>query len=297
MGGVLSAPSRLAASVAAVTGIILAALLVPGGSLRLVGIERPTEALRRTPDLGPLKLIEWEGLALSSLDTKGDYEIRARRADYRKRQGAGGWITYHDLAELALRDVDFRLAVEGHEGFSSIPATVSELLPRVDGDDPFASGSGSRSSADVEGLPPLTRLVFEQIEITLDTAKARFILRARGGRYDIFTGTLVLEGDFRLEAPDGEVLEASRAVLSRDRPGLFLPIGQVVGDHHDPRSFFAVLDEAGRLSRTTRAKPMTYADLIESRERLVLMHYAEHAPQALRPLIAAMLAGLRGAGR
>ena len=296
-GSVIAAPSRLRAFVATVVGLSLVALSLLRAPSPRIETDLPRPAFRPAPDLGPLKLIEWDGLSLSSSDSRGDYEIRASEADYRKRQGASGWITYHDLAELSLSDVRFGLALRAHEGFSSIPATVSALLPRVEGDDPLSGASSPRSGTELDRLPPITRLVFEQVEITLDTPRTQVTLHALSGRYDIFGGTLLLEGSFRLEAPDGEVLEAPRAVLSRDRPGLYLPAGQVVEGRHDPRSFFAVLDEAGRLSRTTGAKPMPYADLIESRERLVLMHYAEHAPQALRPLIAAMLAGLRGAGR
>jgi hypothetical protein len=107
----------------------------------------------------------------------------------------------------------------------------------------------------------------------------------------------VLEERVELTVPDGTHVRAPLAVLSRDHEGMFLPLGYSTraGGQRDQSAFLA-LDSEGNLSATPGIPQISYDDLIAQKERLVLAHYAERAPPALRPFLLAVL-GQLGAPR
>lgn len=75
-----------------------------------------------------------------------------------------------------------------------------------------------------------------------------------------------------------EEIRAARALLSHEHERLTLPLGCQRKGKSTAQSVFVVLDEHGKLSATRGSGRFSYEDLIEEREWLVLLHYAERPP-------------------
>jgi hypothetical protein len=231
--------------------------------------------------------------------------LRAASIVYRNRKGAAGFVTYHDLAEVFATDARLSIELNASEGFSSIPEAMESLLAldveelSVEGESPAEprsaseSGNGATDRVGATRWPTVTRFVFEGLAIDRVSPGVEVSLEAKRGRYDIGAGTLLLEGGVVMRTSESEELRAARAVLSREHDGLYFPLGYQRKGKPTPQSAFVVLDERGEFSATRGAGRIAYEDLIDKRERLVLLHYAERAPPALRPLLVAILSGMR----
>jgi len=233
-------------------------------------------------------LIAWDGASVALIDDEGSYTLEASRVVYRNRRGAAGFLLYHDLADLSIHEGRLSIESEVFGGFASIPETIDRLLPR----------SLSKNDAD-DGLPGeqtrtavVTRLVLDRPFIELVSPQAGFALSADHGLYDVRSATLALDGEVVIRAPEGEVLRAPRAILARAHRGLYMPRGHELRERVEVGAAFAVLDDRGVLSTTVGGKRIAYEDLLEKREWLVLQHYAEHAPPAIRPLLIAILSAM-----
>jgi hypothetical protein len=229
---------------------------------------------------------------VSLVDSTGASSLEVGRAVVRNRKGFGGFITYDDFAEVLLVDTEVRISHAPTAGFSSILAAIDDALLGT-----FAHGAPESVdlTAEREGAL-LTRLVFKRLAIEQRTWTRPLVLSAARARLGFDSRALVLEEGVVLAAPDGTRVRAPRAVLSRDHDGMFLPLGHVYEGVQRRGSAFLVLDVKGRLSATPVIAEISYEDLISQREQLILAHYAERAPPALRPLLLAVL-GQLGAPR
>jgi hypothetical protein len=146
-------------------------------------------------------------------------------------------------------------------------------------------------------LAAVTRLVLERPSFILSSPEASFSLEADRGLYDVRSGTLALDRIF-VRTAEGDELRAPRAVLTVDGNGLYLPDGFNASDRSEQNSVFAVVSRTGVLSTTPAEESrMEYVDLIEKRELRVLRHYVDRAPATVKPLLMAILSGMRSASR
>ena len=142
-------------------------------------------------------------------------------------------------------------------------------------------------------LAAVTRLVFERPFFILSSPEASFSLKADRGLYDVRSHTLALDG-ILVRTAVGDELRAPRAFLTVDGNGLYLPDGLTASERSEQNSVFAVVSRTGALSMTPAEEGrIEYEDLIEKRELLVLRHYVDRVPVALKPLLMAILSGMR----
>lgn len=234
-------------------------------------------------------LVSFTGVTAQSKDEMGSSSLRAEKVVYRNRSGAGGFILYHDLADLLVTDGRFSIQLNESKGFSSIPETIASLLTP----DPAAADLEKETAFDDGPLPALvTRLVFDRVVIDLSGPEMQLSLEAEHGRYDIDSGTFALDGQVVVRTPDGHEIHAANAVLSRDHHGLYLPFGYTRGGQAERGSFFVVVSNQGELSITHGTGRISYEDHIEERERLILHHYLDRVPPELKPLAIAILSGM-----
>jgi hypothetical protein len=249
--------------------------------------------------------IALKGLSISARDEERLWSLQAADMVYRNRRGAAGLVTYHDFAEVFATDARLSIELNAWDGFSSIPEAMASLLvleeeaPLLQEEEEVEASEMDileSDPSDQKGIvrrPAVTRLLFETLVIKRVSAELGISFEADRGRYDIHAGTLVLEGNVTMRTSLGEEINAPRAVLSREHDGLYLPLGYDRGDKPDRQRRFVVLNDKGELSATTGGEPISYEDLIEKRERLVLNHYVDRAPPALRPILIAALLGMR----
>jgi hypothetical protein len=264
----------------------------------LLACNRPADQGAPSPDspesADPAILIEWQGVSSTSNDARGAYAIEAKRVSYRTRRGAAGFIVYHDLADLVISDGKLSIDLLASSGFASIPERIASLLPQPQRASESIRKLGLKYEVDAT-LAAVTRLVFERPTFILSSPEATFSLEADRGLYDVRSDTLALD-DIFVRTAAGDELTAPRAVLTVDGNGLYLPDGFNASERIEQNSVFAVVSRTGALSTTPAEEGrIEYEDLIEKRELLVLRHYVDRAPAAVRPLLMAMLAGLRSA--
>lgn len=252
---------------------------VPGGAAP------PVRATRRTAPDG-IRALE----GVSVVGPRGSV-LAVARATVRNRTAFAGFITYDDFSEVLLVDTQIRILDGTTGGFSSMLAAVEDGLIGTFVPDP-------PHSLELEGEPATalpTRLVFEGLSIEQHAWEQPLLLRADRARLGLASGALVLEDGVVVVAPDGTRVEAPQAVLAGDHAGLFLPRGYRRDGAERVGSAFLALDSRGRLSATPSIPEIRYEDLITQREQLILAHYADRAPPALRPLILAVLGRLGAA--
>lgn len=233
----------------------------------------------------PVYGLALDGVSVLEHDDSGSSSLTARHVVYRNRSGAAGFLTYHDLAELLAVDVDLSIQLSSSGGFSSIFERVKRLLAPESTVEPFER-EASRAG------PIVTRLLFENLSIRQQSPGKELSLEADRATLNFDSETLVLDGRVVMRTSGGEEVRSRRAVLSGEQDGMYLPLGHTRGGRHLATSSFLVLDSQGRLSATPGTRHIAYEDLIEKRERLVLDHFAKRAPQALKPLLMAILAQL-----
>ena len=243
--------------------------------------------------------ITLEGVSIHTSGETSGSSLQATSLVYRNRKGAAGFATYHDLAEVFATDAQLSFELKAPVGFSSVPKTMDSLL--ASGIGPLSPKGesmeerGSHSTLADRDLkwPIVTRWVFERLTINRVSPIVGISLDATRGQHDVAKGMLLLEGRVILRTSRGEEIHSARAVLSREHDGLYFPLGYQRNGESTTQSAFVVLDEHGNLSATRGAGHLRYEDLIAERERIVLLHYAERAPRALRPLLVAILSGMR----
>ena len=119
------------------------------------------------------------------------------------------------------------------------------------------------------------------------------VIEAKRGMLNLRSKTLLLYGDVSLSTAGGYEIRTRRAVLAREHEGMYLPLGYSRHEERFTASSFLVLDGEGKPSHAVLStRGLDYEDLIEKRERLVLRHYADRAPPALKPLLLAILSQL-----
>ncbi len=162
------------------------------------------------------------------------------------------------------------------------------LGPVLDGSRPKEFAPTATSGA------VLTRLLFEDIEMTQQSPRGRISISARRGRYDLWNRALVLDGRVELRIGSLAPVVGPQAVIFTEHPGLFFPRGRLLGDGMTGSQMF-LLDEQAQLSATEAGPTMSYDDLVDRRERRVLEHLLDRVPPSLKPLAVAVLA--RGGNR
>ncbi len=246
-------------------------------------------------------LLALETVALDLRNEAGDsISLEADEILHAKRAGAGGFITYHDLSELRLRGARIAAQRPVHVGFSRVVSDLFEALEALRGapiehatraQPGEPASAGNEAEAVRSSGPRLSRALFAPLVWNEETDHGRIEIVAERARLDLASGMLVLEGAVQIDSPRGEHFEARQAVLTRGERGLFLPLGHRRGDDAVVQdAVFLVAGRDGRLRASQGVPSRSYEDLIERRERIVLTHYAEHAPPTLRPILHALLA-------
>lgn len=264
-----------------------------------------SESAGAAPEWSSQGRVALGGVSISARDEERLWSLRAAGMVYRNRRGAAGLVTYHDFAEIVARDARLSIELNAWDGFSSIPKALASLLvseedasllqdeAQVEVSEMDTLDSDPSDRKGIMRRPAVTRLLFETFVINRLSDELEVSFEADRGRYDMHAGTLVLEGNVIMRTSLGDEINAPRAVLSRQHDGLYLPLGYDRHDKPDRQRRFVVLNDKGELSATTGGEPISYEDLIERRERLVLTHYVDRAPPALRPILIAALLGMR----
>lgn len=270
-----------------------------GGSVRLgllcavlscgctEAVLEPGNVEERASSRPPLEL---DGVLVKAHTKAGEpLTLRARSLVQDKRRGASGAIVYHSFSELRIED--FQLGIE-RDRPASFSRAVQDLLAQM-----MALGGGSGSEVPAPerkgrgtDAPIPTRALFRGFRYCERSDAGEAELSASRARLAFDSSMLVLEGDVRLRGARGERIEARQAVLAADENGLFLPLGHRWDGRPATEAVFLVVAADGRLSASQGLPSRSYDDLLERRERVVLTHFAERAPSALRPFVSALLA-------
>lgn len=272
----------------------LVAMLVASGCSAPEPAE--TSALRDRRD--DVRILEIDDFDLRTKTITGDpLAVHADGFLHAKRQSGSGFITYHGFSEFVLTAARVVFENPQHTSFSRLARGVRDSFaafePRGERLDPPGRGEDEETNAEDPPIP--SRVLFEPFALIEETEEGRIELHASRARLQLDSGVLVLEGAVRIDGLRGERIEARQAVLSPHEDGLFLPLGHHRhGESPTAEAVFFVAAGDGRLVASRGAPSRSYDDPLSRQERVVLTHYARHAPAALQPFVYALLAQLSG---
>ena len=255
-----------------------------------------TSALRDRRD--DARIVEIDDFDLRAKTSAGEpLSLHAERFLHAKRQSGSGFVTYHEFSEFVLTAARLVLESPQHTSFSRLARSVRESFAAFEprGERPRPPQRGDDDETRAEDPPIPSRVLFEPFALIEETEEGRIELHASRARLQLDSGVLVLEGAVRINGLRGERIEAKQAVLSPHEDGLFLPLGH----HHHGESptaeaVFLVAADDGHLVASLGTPRQSYDDPLSRQERVVLTHYARHAPAALQPFVYALLTQLSG---
>jgi len=272
----------------------LVAILVANGCSAPEPAEMSTLRDRRDD----ARIFEIDDFDLRAKTTTGEpLSVHADRFLHAKRQSGSGFITYHGFSEFLLTAARVVLESPQHTSFSRLARGVRESFAAFEprGERPRPPQRGDDDETKAEDPPIPSRVLFEPFALIEETEEGRNELHASRARLQLDSGVLVLEGAVRIDGFRGERIEARQAVLSPHENGLFLPLGHHRnGELPTVEAVFLVATDGGHLVATPGVPSQSYDDPLSQQERVVLTHYARHAPAALQPFVYALLAQLSG---
>lgn len=242
------------------------------------------------------RLVEFEEFALLTRTSTGEaLSLHADRFLHAKRQTASGLITYHGFSEFLLTNPRVIVESPQHKSFSRLAVGLRDVFvgfaPQDTEAQPTKSAEDDETGATDPPIP--SRAMFEPFALIEETGTGRLELHARRARLQLDSGALVLEGAVRIEGLRGERIEAKEAVLLIHENGLFLPHGhRRDGGVPTTEGVFLVAADDGDLVFSPGVPTQSYDDPLLRQERVVLTHYARHAPPSLQPYVHALLAQL-----
>jgi len=239
------------------------------------------------------RIVEFDEFTLRTRACAGEeVSLHADRLLHSKRQSASGFITYHGFSEFLIETARVVVKSEDHAGFSRLARCVSDMFEALGPQDGVLRAAETTKESGTEDVdrPIPSRALFEPFALIEETQAGRIELQARRARLLIESGVLVLEGPVHIHGFRGEPIEAKEAVLSPHEEGLFLPLGhrRRGGIPTAEAVFLLAASDRGFIS-SAGAPSRSYDDPLNRQERLVLTHYARHAPPSLQPFVHAML--------
>lgn len=273
---------------------VLVVILVANGC----SAPEPTETSTLRDRRDEARILEIDDFDLRTKTSAGEpLAVHADRFLHAKRQSGSGFITYHGFSEFVLTAARVVFENPQHTSFSRLARGVRESFAAFEprGERPRPPQGGDDDETRAEDPPIPSRVLFEPFALIEETEAGRIELHASRARLQLDSGVLVLEGAVRIDGLRGERIEARQAVLSPHEDGLFLPLGHHRhGEAPTAEAVFFVAADDGRLVAARGTPNQSYDDPLNRQERVVLTHYARHAPAALQPFVYALLAQLSG---
>jgi hypothetical protein len=214
---------------------------------------------------------QFSGVKSFEYDGYGGLTIKLSADSIIHRKRKSKFFEYQNLKELyldrAVLDLYPGKEPSLAEGRCLPFALLAKSINLVPGAGPARSiESYLQETGDID-LDILSRVLFDDFSLNIHYPTGRFLAITAekawiGGDFQ----SLVLEGAVRVISTGGEVVRASRAVVSRRFDGILLPSGYLRQEVYQSHQAFFRLTAEGRLAWSSRAPRVEYGDQLEAKE-------------------------------